>query len=95
MCKALKENEIMDRMKYIIENRLGICISKICADYRTENLLGEKIRMEARYLLYLFFEAEKEFGIHISQESILAYEFASLNGIVQVIKKHIELKTAM
>ena len=82
-------------MEYILENRLGICISKVCVDYKIENLLGEKIRMEARDLLYLFFEAEKEFGIIISQESILTDEFVSLNAIVHVIEKHIGLKAAM
>lgn len=96
MCNEFElYNDVLERIERIIENRFGICIRKIVKDYKTENLLGGKLRMEARDLLYLFFEVEKEFKISIPKESILTVEFSSLNGIVQVVQKYLEHKTAI
>lgn len=95
MYKELEDNNILNRIERIIEDKFNISINKISEDYINENLLGKRIRLEARDLLYLLFEVEKEFNIRIPEESISAEEFATLNGIAQVVKKHIKLKAAI
>jgi peptide maturation system acyl carrier-related protein len=95
MFEKFEPDDVLERIEHIIEDRLGISIRNISKEYKTENFLGEKIRMEARDLLYLFFEVEKGFKISIPKESILKEEFSTLDGIAQVVRKHLTHKAAV
>ena len=52
--------------------------------------MGRRLRLQARDLLYIFFEVEKEFGIKIPEEAIVDGEFDSFNGIVKIIINQLE-----
>lgn len=84
----LKKDIILDKIGNIFNTRFNIEPKLASQDYSTENLLGSKYCLNSRDLVYLFFEVEKEFQIHISQDDICNGSFNTIQGIVDTILKY-------
>jgi peptide maturation system acyl carrier-related protein len=48
-------------------------------------LLGADINLQARDLLYFFFDVEREFGITITENMIIEKRFLTINSITGII----------
>ena len=51
-------------------------------------LLSGRINLQARDLLCLFFDTEKEFDISIPQDVIIAGRFSTINNITDIILEY-------
>ena len=60
---------------------------------KQESIFGNKIRMRARELLIVFFEIERVFNIYFTEEEINDFSFASINSIIECVKKHLKNKS--
>lgn len=79
---------------YEIENKLNdIFIRRINLDFlketslKNDNLLGLKIGMATRELLYVYFDIIHIFSVKINEEDIINGEFTTFNKILKVLKK--------
>lgn len=86
MNSELCKDEVVNRIKNILNKRFMID-TKIVEDNEkwNKNLLGRPYAFTARDLMYLFFEIENEFNIHIEKEDILSEKFSNLEGIVNIV----------
>lgn len=60
---------------------------------KQESIFGNKIRMRARELLIVFLEIERVFNIYFTEEEINDFSFASINSIIECVKKHLKNKS--
>lgn len=65
---------------------------EIYKTYSEEPLLGEKYCLAPRDLLYLFFDIEKEFGITIPEDDILAKKFNSIKNLIGIIETQLQAR---
>ncbi|ASR49416.1 hypothetical protein B4V02_23405 [Paenibacillus kribbensis] len=65
--------------------------TKLISSYWDEDLMGERVGLAPRDLLYLFTEIEREFNILIPEEDVVQGHFRSLKGIEGVITKQVNL----
>lgn len=76
----------------IFKGKFNMDLSGYSADALNKSLLGSMFGMMSAYLLYLFFDIEKEFGITIPEEDIVAGKFSTFNNIVEIITSQLEKK---
>lgn len=55
-----------------------------------ENFFGDNIGFFARHLVYIIYEAERMFGVHISQEQLVEADIYSLESLSRVIFQSIQ-----
>ncbi len=79
-------DENIEKLVMIIKERFNMDLSDCLKDIQDEHLLGNKLRLSAGDLIYLYFDIEKEFGIKIPQEHIFNGKFSSLTNIAQMIQ---------
>ncbi len=79
-------DENIEKLVMIIKERFNMDLSDCWKDIQDEHLLGNKLRLSAGDLVYLYFDIEKEFGIRIPQEHIFSGKFSSLTNIAQMIQ---------
>ncbi|MDF2537854.1 MAG: hypothetical protein K0S76_875 [Herbinix sp.] len=79
--------DIHIRVEQILVNKLNINIELYKRDYDKEALTGRVFNLTPRDLIYLFLELEQEFDCRINTMDILNYEFNTIQGITDVIKK--------
>ncbi|MDQ0089911.1 acyl carrier protein [Paenibacillus anaericanus] len=77
------DQEIQEQLKRIFKGRFDLEFNSDAL--LDEHLLGRRIGLNSRDLLYLFFDIEETFKIHISQESIVTKKFTTFNNICQMI----------
>lgn len=77
--------EVNNRLQGIFKNRFDIDFSGMGEAAFDEELLGRRIKLRGRDLLYVFFDIEKEFGIVIPEEDIAAGRFNTFNNIAGTI----------
>ena len=68
-------------------DKLNVNLNVVKSKYYNESLTGRIYGFEARDLVYVFLEVEREFDIKINTLDILNYEFNTIQGIIDVIKK--------
>lgn len=78
-------NDIRAELKGIFLNRFEINFENEDMDYMDEHLLGNKIRLTPRGLLYLLRDIENTFNIEIPAEYIVNDKFTSFNNIYEII----------
>lgn len=82
MDEAMLKKRIFDKVCFVS----GRVIKEISeTGIEDAPLTGERWGLAARDLLYLFFEVEKEFGIHIQQTTLETNSFNSINGIKRIV----------
>jgi peptide maturation system acyl carrier-related protein len=84
-------DQIMEKLLAIFKARFERDLSEYCPEIQNEHLLGSKIGMEPRHLIYLFFDIEREFGVTIPQEQIISGEFSNLSNIARMIQHQLEV----
>lgn len=78
------KNIFMQRFNINIDNKEGWLLNK--------HLLGIDIGLEARDLVYLYFDIEREFGIAIPEEDIAGGKFNTFNDIAEIIYDQLQKK---
>ena len=76
----------------IFNNRFDIDFNKLGKDSFSQKLLGKELRLSARDLLYIYFDAMNEFNITIPQEEIAQGKFSTFDGIFEIILKQMRQK---
>ena len=74
---------VFDIVKKIFNKRFNINLDEKDNTQLNKSLLG---KLEARDLLYIYFDIEREFGISISEEVIEEGNFDSVNNIISAIE---------
>ncbi len=86
--RALYE-QISERLKGLIDQRYGLDFNQVETQHYNVSLLDPIFSFSASDLLYLFFDVELEFKIHITQEEIGKNQFSSFDSIAGIIEKHL------
>ena len=81
--------DISSRLKGIFDSRFGICFNDMGEEVLDAELLGWKLRLKARDMLYVFFDIEREFGIVIPEEDIASGRFNTFNNIADIIGRQL------
>ncbi len=88
----LLSDNIQEELIKIFIKRFDIDFTKLDKDYYSKNLLGEEIRLSARDLLYIYFDAKSQFNITIPQEEIANGKFTTFGGILEIIQNELKLR---
>lgn len=84
--------DTMIRLKKIFIDRFEMSLDSFSSEVLGKNLLGKEFGFAARDLIYLFFDVEKEFGITIPEEDIVAGKFNTFNNILEIIHNQLQKK---
>ncbi|WP_313563152.1 peptide maturation system acyl carrier-related protein [Ruminiclostridium cellobioparum] len=84
--------DVYFRLKIIFKERFNIDVDQKESTFFDRNLLYKEIGLEARDLLYLFFDIEKEYNITIPEEVIVDGKFNTFNKIVEIIHNQLKKK---
>ncbi|PYG89727.1 peptide maturation system acyl carrier-related protein [Ruminiclostridium sufflavum DSM 19573] len=76
----------------IFNNRFDIDFNELGEDYYSKNLLGKELKLYARDLLYIYFDAMNDFNISIPQEDIVQGKFSTFDGIFEIILRQMKQK---
>ncbi|AGF55624.1 acyl carrier protein [Clostridium saccharoperbutylacetonicum] len=79
--KELIKNEIAE----VMDKLFNIQIDEESLD---EPLLGKRLKLTARDLVYLYFEIKNIWNINISEESIISGKFHTINSIITLIQEN-------
>ncbi|AQR94476.1 MULTISPECIES: hypothetical protein [Clostridium] len=79
--KELIKNEIAE----VMDKLFNIQIDEDSLD---EPLLGKRLKLTARDLVYLYFEIKNIWNINISEESIISGKFHTINSIITLIQEN-------
>ena len=84
----MERNETEQMLARIMKKRSGVDFmeEKLLQD---EKLLGRKIRMTARELLYVYFDIENAFGIKIPEIDIADGNFDTFSNILQIVTEQL------
>lgn len=74
-----------EKVNRIFLNRFHINIDQKDATFLDKQLLGYDWGFNARDLLYLYFDLEKECNIKIPQEFIIQGKFKTINNIIELL----------
>lgn len=85
------ENDLNN--KELIKNKIVEVMDKlfniqIDEDSLDEPLLGKRLKLTARDLVYLYFEIKNIWNINISEESIISGKFHTINSIITLIQEN-------
>lgn len=83
------KSEILDKINKILLEKLHITIKE---EYYNEDLLGKANKLASRDLLYLFFFIQEEFNISIDSKYILEGNFNTINNIIDIVHKTLQVK---
>lgn len=81
----MKDFDIISILIEMVNCHINNPSKKVTEKCLEVNLLGEKVGLEARDLLLLFYEIEQRFNIQFSEETINTYEFNTINNIKNAI----------
>lgn len=76
------KEQILKRLENLFQNKLGVTIKK---EHYGEHLFGQKINLNPRHLVYIFFFIREEFNIYIDNKHIINGSFSTINNIVCII----------
>jgi len=85
-------NTVYLTLKNIFTQRFNIDVEQQEGTLLDKHLLGGDIRLNARDLIYLYFDIEKEFGITLPEEDIAEGKFNTFNNIVEIIYNQLQKK---
>ncbi len=90
--KDLLSNRIKEDLIKIFNNRFDMDFNKLGKDSFSKNLLGKELKLSARDLLYVYFDARNLFNVTIPEEDIAQGKFSTFDGIFAVILKQMKQK---
>lgn len=80
-----RSQKIVGKLKEIFKVRLSLDFDLFEPAMLSEPLLGRKIGLAPRDLIYIFFDIEEQFGIRIPEEKIVDGQFNTFNNIYQIV----------
>lgn len=89
-----KNSEIYNKLVGIFKDRFDMDFGSMEASALDEELLGGKLKLRPRDLLYIFFDIEKEFGIAIPETEIVQGRFNTFSNIAGIIGSQLLRKTS-
>lgn len=87
-----KHNTVYSTLKNVFKQRFDIDVEQKEGTLFDKHLLGMDIGLEARDLVYLYFDIEREFGIAIPEEDIAGGKFNTFNNIAEIIYDQLQKK---
>lgn len=93
MLNAKKNIEVFNKLLGIFKDRFDMDLSSMEEAALDEELLGRKLKLKPRDLLYIFFDIEKEFSIAIPEKEIDQGCFNTFNNIAETISSQLLQKT--
>lgn len=90
-----KLHDIESKLFRIFNSRFNIDFSQLDKDYYEYNLLGEFFRLDARDLLYIYFDVKNEFNIIIPEDDISNGKFSTFNGLLEIVKSQVMTDTVL
>lgn len=78
---------VIAKLKKIFTDRCNFSYDKYDEEYLGKNLLGYEINLNARDLVYIFFDIENEFEISIPESFIINGNFSNLKSITDIVMK--------
>lgn len=81
-----EKDKILSEIEDILINTINVNPELVCEENYDRPFTGRIFNLKGRDILYIFYEVEKRFKITININSILNYEFNSINGVKQCIK---------
>ena len=85
--------EVINKLVNIFKDRFDLDFGSMEETATDEKLLGSKLKLKPRDLLYVFFDIEKEFGIVIPEKEIATGSFNTFNNIAGIISSQLMKKT--
>lgn len=82
----MQKQEIIQKIKFIMQDRLNVDNNLIIEENYDESLTGGTFNFKSLDLVYLFLEVEKNFNVQIDATKIVNYEFNTINGIAKLIE---------
>lgn len=80
---SITYKEIDEKLKEILKNRFDLNLHD--ENLLEKNLLGKEIRLQARDLVYIFFDVENTFNIKIKEEYVVSNKFTTFNNIRDIV----------
>lgn len=88
-----ENNNINIKLNNIFKARFGIDLFNNKYDLKiNDNLLGGKCKLDARDLIYLLYDVEKEFEITISEDDVDNVKFNTIDNIRNIVNKELNKK---
>lgn len=84
--------DVIEIEKYIInifEKLFNFNPLLIDKDYRSIQILGDRINLSSVDLLYLYYEIKKRFNIQIDEEYIINNKFRTINDIIIIVQNEL------
>lgn len=85
--------EVYHKLVDIFKVRFDMDFAGMKAADLEEELLGRKLKLKPRDLLYVFFDIEKEFGITVPEKEIVEGRFNTFSNIAGIISSQLLRKT--
>lgn len=84
-------HEVLTRLLKVFQQRFQLNLDGEEEELLDEHLLGIHFQFDPADLLYLFFDVEQEFVIHVPEEEIAAGQFDTLRHIADIIYQQLQL----
>ena len=88
------EETYESRVCELLNKKFNVDSSMLVPENYDEELTSYKFNFDEVTLAYLFLEVEKEFKMKIGIDKVLNYEFNSINGITETIRREKSAKGA-
>lgn len=82
----MEEKNIEERVLYLLSERIKVNPALLIRENYNLPLTGRFFGLYARDLVYLFFEIETNFRVHIAAEKLLDGRFNTIAGIIRLLK---------
>jgi peptide maturation system acyl carrier-related protein len=83
-----------EKLKRLIKDTLSIDISQMTEKEKEYPLLSKRFEVLPYQMLVLFTRIERDFGIRIDEEDIVAGRFNSYSDILRICEKHVNITIA-
>lgn len=83
-----------EKLKRLIKDTLCIDISQMTEKEKEYPLLSKRFEVLPYQMLVLFTRIERDFGIRIDEEDIVAGRFNSYSDILKICEKHVNITIA-
>jgi peptide maturation system acyl carrier-related protein len=80
-----------EKLKRLIKDTLSIDISQMTEKEKEYPLLSKRFEVLPYQMLVLFTRIERDFGIRIDEEDIVAGRFNSYSDILRICEKHVNI----
>lgn len=81
--------DIRSNLVELLREKFRVNPKLLAGEYDREKLTGRVFQFQPRLMVYLLFEVERVFHIHVSAASIVSNRFNSIEDMVEVIREEL------